>query len=402
MKLRFSLLVAFLLCASLLAALAVTKAEDASAPAPAPAKSKAPGAQFAESVSTITGVAISPLLGTSAYGAIQFYRTPQDQRHKLPWFAQPYFWAPALLLVGACFIKDTAGTALPTALKKPLDVAEAIEHKISGLVATGAFVPFVATMMADPNGPSSLYSSMGLAAADLNWLYNIIMVPVMMITFFIVFLASNAINVLILLSPFTTVDAALKTFRTAVLGTVAGSAAYGHWTGNPWIGAIWAIVVILFAWLIAGWSFRLSHFGMVFVWDFCTFRSSRFTPDARENKVFLWRKVNKVPARTYGRLTRDEKGNLVLTYRPWLVLPPRTLVFPEGQYAVGKAVFWQSLQRVEGEDSQNLVLLPPRYRGHAEELVKIYNLTGVREAGLRRAWKWLKELFTGRAQPAVA
>ena len=35
-------------------------------------------------------------------------------------------------------------------------------------------------------------------------------VPVSMVAFFIVFLASNAINILILLSPFTTVDAALK------------------------------------------------------------------------------------------------------------------------------------------------------------------------------------------------
>jgi hypothetical protein len=49
----------------------------------------------------------------------------------------------------------------------------------------------------------------------LHWLYNALMVPIAMAAFFIVFLASNAINILILLSPFTTVDAALKGFRTA-------------------------------------------------------------------------------------------------------------------------------------------------------------------------------------------
>ncbi len=179
MKLRVSIFAALMLGASLFTASAVTKAEDSSAPAPT--KSKAPGAQFAESISTITGVAISPLLGTGAYGAVQYYRTPADKRHTLPWFAQPWFWTPALLLVGACFIKDTAGTALPTALKKPLDVVETVEHKISGLVATGAFVPFVATLMQDPNGSSSMLSAMGFAAADVSWLYNIIMVPVMMI-----------------------------------------------------------------------------------------------------------------------------------------------------------------------------------------------------------------------------
>lgn len=397
MNLRLSLLLAAVLAAGSLTAPAVTKADDATALL-TPTKSKAPGAQFAESISTVTGVAISPLLGTSAYGAVHYYRTPVEKRHTLPWFAQPWFWGPALALVGLCFLKDTAGTALPTALKKPLDVAETVEHKVSGLIAAGAFVPFVAMLMQDPNGPSSMLSSLGFAAAEPSaWLYNIIMVPLMMAAFCIVWLASNAINILILLSPFTTVDAMLKAFRAAILGTVVASA----WT-NPWVGAIWALIIVGIAWLIAGWSFRLSHFGMVFVWDFCTFRSSRFTPDPTANKLFLWRAINKVPARTYGTLKRDEQGNLVLTYRPWLILAPRTLTLPEGKYAVGKAVFWTSLQRVEGDDSQNLILLPPRYRGHEEELVKIYNLSGIREAGLRRAWKWLKELFSGKPQPATA
>ena len=153
MKLRLSLLLAAVLAAGSLAAQAVTKADDATALL-TPTKSKAPGAQFAESISTVTGVAISPLLGTSAYGAVHYYRTPIEKRHTLPWFAQPWFWGPALALVGLCFLKDTAGTALPTALKKPLDVAETVEHKVSGLIAAGAFVPFVAMLMQDPNGPS--------------------------------------------------------------------------------------------------------------------------------------------------------------------------------------------------------------------------------------------------------
>ena len=397
MKLRFYLLIALSLCAGRLTAQAVTKADD-SLTLLTPTKSKAPGAQFAESLSTVTGVAISPLLGTSAYGAVKYYRTPAEKRQNLPWFAQPWFWGPALVLVGLCFLKDSAGTALPTALKKPLDVVDTVEHKLSGLIAAGAFVPFVALLMTDTEAPQALLGAMGFAAVDPGaWLYNVIMVPLMLIAFGIVFLASNAINILILLSPFTTVDAGLKAFRTAILGTVVASA----WV-NPWVGAIWALIIIAFAWLIAGWSFRLSHFGLAYIWDFCTFRRTRFIPDPVENKLFLWRQINKVPARTYGKLKRDEKGYLVLTYRPWLVLAPRTLVLPEGNYAVGKAVFWQSIQRVEGEDGQHMLLLPPRYRGHADSLVKIYNLSGVREAGLLAMWKWIKEAFSGKAQPAGA
>ncbi len=361
-------------------------------------KSHAPGAQLAESISTITGVAISPLLGTSAYGALKWFKakTP-EARANLPWFAQPWFWVPALLLVAACFVKDTAGAALPTAAKKPLDVAETVENKISGLIAAGAVVPLIAIMSHELKQDASLLGAMGLAAADFSWLYNIIMVPVSVAAFAIVFLAANAINILILLSPFTTVDAALKAFRTAILATVAGTSLM-----NPWIGAAWAVVIIVISYFIAGWSFRLTHFGTVFIWDYFTRRRKRFTPDPVTNKVFLGRKINKVPARTYGKLCRDGQGKLVLRYRPWLVLPPRTLEIPEGRYEAGRGVFYSEILRLEGEEAKTAMLLPPRYLGHEEEVAKIYGFAGTREVGIRAVWKWFKELCGFRGQPQMA
>jgi len=202
-----------------------------------------PGEQIAQTISLITGVAISPLLGVGTVGAYEYFQanTP-EQRAKLHWFANPYFWVPALVLVGACFFKDTAGTTLPTVLKKPFDVADTIEHKISGLVAIGAFVPIAAAIFQthSANATPLNLSSSGFAAIDLSWLYNLIIVPVAMAAFFIVLLASNAINILILLSPFTAVDFGLKVFRTSVLASVVLSA----WA-NPWIGAVWALAVIV-------------------------------------------------------------------------------------------------------------------------------------------------------------
>ena len=165
-------------------------------------------------------------MGVGAVGAWQYFhaKTP-EQKAKLPWFADPMFWVPALLLVSACFVKDAAGVALPAILKKPFDVAETIEHKISGLVATGAFVPIAASIFhsSSGNGDGAGLGAAGLAAIDLSWLYNSLMVPVAMAAFFIVFLASNAINILILLSPFTVFDAALKVFRTSIIASIAVS-----------------------------------------------------------------------------------------------------------------------------------------------------------------------------------
>ena len=354
-------------------------------------KPATPGVELANAISVITGAAISPLLGVSAVGAWKYFHaaTPQE-RARLPWFAQRWFWVPAFVLVTACFLKDTLGLAAPRLLKKPLDVADTIGHKINGLIAAGAFVPLIAAVFQSAAPDAALPGSTGfLAAIDLSWLGNGILVPVSIIAFFIVFLASNAINVLILLSPFAIVDAALKGFRLLVLLTVTATA-----FANPWLGAAWALIVIAFAYLIAGWSFRLSHFGLAFIWDFVTLRRRRFQPDTSANRMFLARQINKVPARTYGRLLRDAQGSLVLKYRPWLVLPERALVLPEGSYVIARGLFYSQIMRVEAQGLTAAILLPPRYRGHEEELASIYGLAGVRDAGLRAVSRWLKELFT--------
>ena len=353
--------------------------------------------ELAHAISEITGAAISPLLGVSAVGVWKYFhaQSPQ-QRVRLPWFAQPWFWIPALVLVTACFLKDTAGIVAPRLLKKPLDVADAIEHKISGLIATGAFVPLVIAVFPSAKPEASLSGTSGfLAAVDLSWLGNGLLVPVAMLTFLVVLLASNAINILILLSPFAIVDTALKGFRLLVLLTVPATAFM-----NPRLGAVWSLIIIGIACLIAGWSFRLSCFGWVIVWEFVTLRRKRFHPDSSVNWLFLAREINQVPARTYGKLLRDERGRLLLNYRPWLVLPERVLVLSEGQYAVAKGLFYSQIMRVDGERLSAAMLLPPRYRGHEEELVSIYGLAGVRDAGLRATFRWFKELLGFHAQAA--
>jgi hypothetical protein len=353
--------------------------------------------KLAETVSMITGVAISPLMGVGAVGAYDWFKAKTaEEKANLPWFANPMFWIPALLLVGACFLKDTAGIALPTVLKKPFDMAETVEHKISGIVATGAFVPIAASIFHSPNSPDGAsLAALGFAAIDLHWLYNALMVPVAMVMFFIVFLASNAINILILLSPFTTVDAALKGFRTTILASVVGTSVV-----NPWMGAAWALIIVLFSWLIAGWSFRLSHFGIVFIWDFFTGRRNRFHPDPKLNKMFLGARILKTPTRTYGKLSKNEKGELVFNFRPWLVLPPRSIILPPGSYEAGRGVFYSEILHIEADTAKTVILLPPRYRGHEEEVAAIYQLAGTRDVGIRAAWAWFKSLFGGKRAAA--
>jgi len=355
------------------------------------------GVQAAQTVSTVTGLAISPLLGVGGVGAYQWWQTPREERAKLHWFAQPWFWIPALFLAGMVAAKDVLGTAAPTALKKPFDVAEAIENKISGLVVAGAVIPFLTDVFPQSTEPATLAAA-GFAALDPASLANALLVPFAIAAFAIVWLASHAINILILLSPFTTVDAALKGFRLAILGLVTGTA-----FANPYLGAAVSVMLMVVAFFIAGWSFRLMVFGNLFVWDFVTLRSRRFRPFRDGNRMFTARRINSVPVRTYGWLNRTDDSPLVFHYRPWLILPQRQLILPEGAYVVGRGLFLAEVARKQGEEIESILTLPPRYCTHEQEVSDLYRLDGVREVGFRKCLKGIREaLGMGKRETAPA
>lgn len=382
------------------AATAAGSAKNAEASAKSPAD-KSPVAQLTKTVAVVTGIAISPLLGTGALGLYENWqaKTP-EQKAKLPWYAQWSFILPALGIVGVCAAKDSFGALLPPGFKKPLDVLETIESKATGLVAAGAVVPFtmhsLSKMIAAHEPVAPALESTGLAmlnmgAIDGAWFLNLLTVPFGVAVFLIVWMASHAINVLILLSPWGAIDAALKGARTALLGLITVAAAV-----NPWVSAALSLVVIVVAYFVAGWAFRLTIFGAVFSWDFFTLRKLRFTPAQTENKVFSSNELTKqgVPMRTYGRLVNEpENGRITFAYKPWMVLPEKTVTVALGAPSVGKGLFFSTIRDAE----RTSFVLPPRYRGHEEAIARIYQMGGVEEAGLLKAWGTLRELFGGSA-----
>jgi hypothetical protein len=380
--------------------------------APAAAKSdRSPAAPIATALSTVTGIAISPLLGTGAYGAYQ-WATAKDEKARaaLPWYAQVSFWLPALLLVGVCAAKDGLGAMVPPGLKKPLDVLETVENKFSGLIAAGAVVPFAVSSMtkmifdggalAAAQSPTLAHSGVAaihVAAVDFTGLLNLLTVPFGIAVFVVVWLGSHAINVLILLSPWGAIDAGLKTARTALLGLVTLAA-----TLNPVVGAILSVVVIIVAYFVAGWAFRLTVFGSVFCWDFITRRRNRFSPQENDNLMFAGANCPRVPLRTYGRLVQRTQGGLEFVYRPWLVLPPKVapIEVEKNQLAIGQGALFSDVVTMDG---RTLFSLPPRYRGHEDTVARAYLFGGgVKPAGLRKAWSALREMLGGRAMEKAA
>ncbi len=391
---RLAPLVLALFCAALFVA-AAQAAETKKKPG------NAPGIELATLASQVTGIALSPLLGVGGVGAWQyFHASTPEEKARLPWFAQISFWLPALLLVGVCACKDTIAAALPPGFKKPLDAAEVLENKVSGLVAAGAVIPSLVALgsklMMTPAGPDQPVAVMGglalipFGAMDFSWLLTILMVPLSVAVFAVVWVVGHAINVLILLSPWGAVDTALKAMRTGVLSLVAATAYI-----DPVVGATLSVVIILLAWLMAGWAFRLMVFGTEFTWDFFTFRRHRFKLLADGNKLFTAREIAGAPMRTYGRLYQAADGQLLFKFRPWLVMPERTVEVPRDGLVVGKGVFFSEVLGFDRKSDRNqtLLLLPPRYVGHEELFARTYHISGTCDVGLRKAWGWIKEAF---------
>jgi hypothetical protein len=178
---------AVLFWALLLVIASTTPLQGATSSSGTPAK-QPPGWEAAKTISLATGVAISPLLGVGAVGAYEYWKAPQDQRPKLSWYAQPWFFVPALLLVIIVALKDVLGTMAPTALKKPFDVAEAIENKVSGLIAVGAFIPLIVSIFPQTPGagsflPGAESTGIGFAVISGSSIGNALLTPFVMVAF---------------------------------------------------------------------------------------------------------------------------------------------------------------------------------------------------------------------------
>jgi len=382
-----------ILCAALCAA----PAADSST-ASARKSGKTPGVELAQALSTITGVAISPLLGVSAIGAWRYFHTPASQRANVSWYAQPWFWGTGFFIVLLAFVKDAFGAVLPPGWKRPFDIAELIENKLSALVAAGAFVPIFASIL-EPASTSWLAGT-GFAAIDANSIASFLMLPFAAAVFVVVFLASHAINILIILSPWGAIDAALKAARTFLLSLLTVVSLI-----NPWVGALFSIGIIILAWFIAGWSFRLSVFGTIFSWDLLTLRRARCEPKGTEHRAFTAARIERTPVRSCGRLIKTASGEFQFAYRPWLIFPRKVLKLPNTNLAIGNGFLFPVLLREADGKETALINFPPRYCGHEAELAREYAVP-VRDIGaykgMKAAWRWIKELISGKGSEIPA
>ena len=367
----------------------------------APSAELLPGVAMSQGITEITGVAISPLLGVSAVGVWKYWKTPVSARADLPWYAQPWAWGTGFGLLALCFLKDSVGTALPGLLKKPFDVVELFENKASALVASGAFVPLVAHEMAKHLQaeqalavPTAAIGAFGMTTLDVTWL----MVPLAVTAFLLVWVCSHAINVLIILSPFSSLDALLKLARTALLGSVGLV-----YLVSPWMAAAFCLVLIAVAAWLAPASLRLAIFGARYAGDILLPKRGRKRATPEQPHAFTLGKAAGLPARTGGRMVLLENGTLVFRYRRWCVLDERTVLLPSGPQHLERGLFSPSLVHRAGQQEQmKLLLFLPRYRGQETMMASHLKLQGVRDHAMVRGFAALKNWLSGMLKPGSA
>jgi hypothetical protein len=358
---------------------------------------RTPGVALAEGITEITGVAISPLLGVSVVGSWTWFHTPEEARAGLAWYCQPWAWGFGFCVLALCFAKDSLGAAAPGLLKKPFDLAELLENQASALVASVGFVPLVAAEVARAmkpvEVPAASLNSGFIAMIDPAW----ITVPLALVGFAIVWVCSHAINVLIILSPFSLVDTLLKISRTALLAMVAVAFAIA-----PWLGAAVCLVILAVAIRMAPAALRLGLFGSRVAGDLVFSGRARRRASIERPHVFTLGAFDGLPRRTGGSLFATGEGGLGFRFRRFLFGPERVVNLPPGRHEIAKGLLMPVLLRIgENGVTGKLMILLPRYRGREEEIRVEFGFAAVREhawtRGRAAAKEWWRSITARQA-----
>jgi hypothetical protein len=410
-----ALLLAFFLSSahwSVVAAPAVANASEPSAVTAARFASQRDAAlrwgEFSRGLSEITAAAVSPLLVVSVAGAARYLRTPEAERRNLPSFCDPLLWGTGLALLLSCFFKDLLGAVLPAPLKKPLDMLEILENKLSALVAATVFVPVITWEMMQHFGTGSTawVAEAGVHTASLpfpagwhpdpRWL----MVPACLICFCTVWLTAHLVNVLVAICPIGFIDALLKVFKNGVLALIVASSAV-----HPWLGAGVSLLLLFFAMLLAGIALRFAVFGTILALDTLLIWSGKRGATPGPARVFVSGGSFGVPALTHGRLERGAGGAYMFHYRRWPFFRASRVELPRGEALLRRNLISVSfLLRTESGEEIKFLEFPPRYRRHVEILAGYYNVAEIRDGafigGMKGVFAWASELL-GLAAPAL-
>ena len=356
------------------------------------------GEVIADEISRITGCAISPILGISVLGAYTYYATPPGERDTVPWHASPKFWAPLLVILFGIILKDSAKVAIPKVILVPLDAIETLlEKNTSAVLALIVLLTSVTGsgleqlhLSAPPAGvlfPSAVHAAAGTgsqAVAPVSGAMEPVLISVVVIVVFInVWVVSQALNFLILLSPFSSIDLLLTLWKNCIVALLLGA-----YLVHPYAGLLFSLCVIFLSAFLFSRSFRFVVFGTLMALDILRRKKCGFDPGSETIKAFAGADLEDVPSMSYGTLGNVNHA-LRFTYRPWLIFPARHhhVPAPPEAYHVGTGMLSPVIVREGKKPGQYATLcrLRPLYASREHTVVQILGLAGVRDLAFGRS-----------------
>ena len=370
------------------------------------------GERLARELTLTTGVAVSPLLGVVLLGAGHYFTAAEADRPALPWHASPRFWGAAAVLLGLLFLKDSSKVALPKLLVAPLDALETLlEKNLSGLLA----LPVLASAFS--TGDFAALQALGTQATELllpvAWAGEtpaaaasglpgaILGSCVTFAIYAVIWVCSQAGNVLILLSPSSLLDSLLIAAKTTMAVLLLGLA-------GTLPGQLLALVLVLLALRLFPRALRLVVFGTLVSQDLVRHRLlGRPVPSPaadRPVRCFTSCRLGGLPLLTCGRLGVQD-GALAFSWRPLMVGRERsvqTTIDPAtcslGRGFLSPVVCWRDTRAAA---RVQLFRLLPATAAHLDLVAAQLGVRGQEETSVRsrlaEGWRWCRSLFAPAA-----
>ncbi|WP_339136948.1 MAG: hypothetical protein WGN25_03330 [Candidatus Electrothrix sp. GW3-4] len=409
-KVFFFLLV--LVC-SLSFALAAVAAAPEPAPAPMSYKQVTFNAEkLSQEVAQVTGLALNPILCMSALGAYSYFSAPEQDRSALPWHLSPVFWGPLALVLGMIFVKDTFGVAFPKLLKSPLDAFEIlVEKNASAVIALPVLVTavtqgeFQQLQQLTQLGYDTLFPvalAAGSAELAVNSGLDMLFMTVTSLTasmiFIVVWVLSQAFNVLILLCPFSLGDALLAAAKNALVVLIIG-------LSGTYAGAFLSLAVIAFAVYLFPKTLRLVVFGTVIAHDLVFYKllRSRNGSLPRDGiRCFASCYLGRTPPLTYGRLILYD-GALQFSYRSWLFFGKRivkTGIEPSSCEVIRGIISPIIVLEEEGGEQIQLFRIRPRFYRDTQQVAELLGVRWSDEAVVSKRFSGAVRWYLGLLRKA--
>jgi len=350
-------------------------------------------------IATLTGTAINPLLIPGTIGAYKYYTTPNEARNLLPWFYQPWFFGICLVLATLAYIPAIPADFLnlPPAFSKFIELCN---KKIGLLLASPLLfdtVTSLAKQLAETAPSAFTVDRQFVYASVVPWerlsgipqvLLFIAIVPMLLFVFFAMWLLNYVFDVLIVLCPFGWIDLFLKILRGIFYALLLITAVY-----FPQLIYILVIPVAIVSILLFGWSVRRAIMGLVFLNDFI-FRNKN-APVGKIGLLAFWGSKKGVKNKSIGRLT-ERDGDLSFSFRRYFLFR-NTVAIDRSEIVVKKGFLYSTIHN----NGVAVCALPPRYQNSTEE-IKTYLDARIEDGALKKGLKGIWEWFTGLRSSKMA